>query len=296
MTERILIAGASGALGLEVTRLLADAGYALRTVSQSRGGAAKLAPWTADTRVVDAVDGDLSGLCNDVDLVFSCLGASVSPSAPERRSYFAVDTRANLRLIEEAKRAGVRRFVYVAVAGGPGYDQTRYVRAHEAVVDALKVSGMEYSVVRPTGFFSAMEEFLDMARQGIMPLFNGGHAKSNPIHTLDLAAVCVRALREAPGEYPAGGPEVFTRRQIGEAAFRAVGRKPRFVWAPARAVLLLVPLIRLFHPRLGELMEFVARVSIHDATAPVAGTRTLQAHFDAVARGRSSDLGRRTPV
>jgi uncharacterized protein YbjT (DUF2867 family) len=66
------------------------------------------------------------------------------------------DFQANVNLIEEAKRSGVKKFIYVSVLNGEKFKQTKICYAKEALVDYLKQSGMAYTIVRPNGFFSDM--------------------------------------------------------------------------------------------------------------------------------------------
>lgn len=53
---------------------------------------------------------------------------------------------------------------------------------------------MDYCIVRPTGFFSDMKDFLDMAKDGRVYLFGNGQLKMNPIHGEDLATEIVKRI------------------------------------------------------------------------------------------------------
>jgi len=59
----------------------------------------------------------------------------------------------------------------VSVFDGPNLPHLVIVKAHEDFVDELKASGMNYAVIRPTGYFSDMGQFFDMARKGRVYLF-----------------------------------------------------------------------------------------------------------------------------
>src|SRR3712207_8223785 len=59
-----------------------------------------------------------------------------------RSGFREVDTVANLNLLEAAKEAGVRRFVYVSVHVQPDYARSAYIRAHEEVVSELSKPGI----------------------------------------------------------------------------------------------------------------------------------------------------------
>jgi uncharacterized protein YbjT (DUF2867 family) len=279
MRERILVAGATGGLGREVVRELRARGHVVRALVRTPTRAEGLG--ADEVHCADALDVQaLRGACEGVQRVFSCLGASVSPSAPGRRSFLAVDVPANTHLLAEARRAGVARFVYVSVFHARERLDIAFNRAHEEVVDRLRASGLDWGVVRPTGFFSALAEAVDMAERGALPELGDGLARSNPIHEADLARVCADVLAQhGPTEVDAGGPEVLTRRQMAELAFAALGRPVRLRRVPAGAARAAGWLLRPFHPRLAQMAAFVNAIHHQDLIAPVRGQRTLGDYF-----------------
>lgn len=285
MTRRVLIAGASGKLGRHLCQAATDAGFLVRVFGRSR---ARLAGLGNEQVEGDALSGaGLDTALTEVDAVISCLGASVSPDfAAGKHSYFDVDVPANRRLIDFAKQRGVRRFVYVSVAEHERLKDLAYVAAHEAVVAHLKQSGLGYTVVRPTGFFSAFEEFLVLARKGRVPLLGDPTVRTNPIADVDLAALCVAELdNPESSERSVGGPDTFTRKHIAELAFEAVGKPPRFARVPSALVRGLLPVMRWFNPRVADITRFYLAVSSGDCIAPSSGSSRLAEHFARVARG-----------
>jgi uncharacterized protein YbjT (DUF2867 family) len=277
MAGKILVAGASGAIGQAVTRKLLADGHKVRTLSRDRKRAAGLAALGAETRIADAArHREIEGICDGVTAVVSCLGAPVSLRSPERRRFANVDTPANLALLEEAKRAGVKRFLYVSVHVGEGYSHTRYIRAHEEVVEAVHKSGLSSTVVRPTGVFAALLEMVPLARQGRLSLIGDGSAKTNPIHADDVAEVVVGALEDGPAEIACGGPDTFTRRELAEAVCRAVKQPAKLRSVPPGLARWMGRAAGFYSPRMGELFEFFVAVSTSDAVAPVRGTRRFE--------------------
>lgn len=284
---RVLVAGASGRVSREVAAILKRRGHYVRSVSKDAGRARRLEGVVDDVRVADATDArSLEGTCGEVDVVVSALGAPVSPNGGGRRSYADVDLRANLNLLSEAQRAGVRRFVYLGVYTEPVYANTAYVSAHSEVEAAVRTSGLAYGFVRTTGIFGALAELLDMARKGPVPLIGDGSATTNPVDEHDVAEALAEAV-EASGqtEIDLGGPETLTRRQIAQAAFTALGRPTRFIELPVWLMRLIGGAYRFFNRRMGELLEFVILVSTNSCVAPARGTRRLDDYF----RARASE-------
>jgi uncharacterized protein YbjT (DUF2867 family) len=285
----VLVAGATGRLGTEVVRELKSRGERVRALARSARRLEQLRALADELCVADAMNpASLPPALAGVDRVFSCLGASVIPMPQYGRETFSrIDYPANKNLIDASVAAGVRKFVYVSVFGADKVPQNDFIRGHERVVEELRRSALDYSVLRPTGFFSAMEEILLVASRGLLPEFQGGTPRTNPIHEADLAHACVEAFA-APFGYEAdiGGPDVLTRKQIAQFALEAVGREAKHVKVPVTVLRLAGVAFRPFCPRVGNLFSFIAEILIDDFVAPCYGTRRIRDYF----RERAAEL------
>jgi uncharacterized protein YbjT (DUF2867 family) len=278
---KVLVAGATGVVGREVVLLLNQTGHFVRTLSQRSGRAESLRRIADEVRVLDATKAnDVAGTCEGLEVLISALGAPVSPSGKGRRSFADVDLQANLNLLAEARRAGVRRFVYVSVFTTPVYADTAYVKAHARVERAIRESGLEYGFVRTTGVFGSLAELLPMALKGPVPVIGDGSALTNPIDERDVAeaALCA-AMAPESNEVDIGGPETLSRRQIAEAGFTALGLPARLLTMPLWAMTLVRFVYGLFNRRMGEFLAFVQLAVTHPCVAPTPGKRRLREHF-----------------
>jgi uncharacterized protein YbjT (DUF2867 family) len=222
----------------------------------------------------------LKGVCAGMDLVFSSVGIT---RQKDGLTFEDVDFRGNLNLLGAASQEGVRKFIYVSVLHGPRLLHLDIVRAHEHFVSALRASGMNHTVIRPTGFFSDMGEYLKMARAGRVFLFGPGENRINPIHGADLAVACADAATSSAEEVEVGGPEILTHREIAALAFAAVGRPVRLLSVPLWIMSPLVRLVRIFNRHQGELLAFLTTAMSMNAVAPAIGTRRLGPHFQSMA-------------
>lgn len=277
--ELVLVAGATGSLGRHVVAVLRERGVRVRILSRRVQGAQR-------DEGIEAACGDvlapetLAGCLTGLDAVISCVGASLDLYAvKDRLSYSRVDAGGNLALIRAAAAAAVPRFTYVSVFSGPGIEQTAYVRAHREVDRALAASGFDYRIVRPTGFFAFLDELIRMARRGFVPIVGDGSARTNPIDERDLAAIVAGAFDEPDRIIDAGGPEVFSRREMAMLAAAATGRPARVVSSPPWAWRLASRALAPAQPRISELLEFAAAVSTSTIIAPARGRRRLEDHF-----------------
>lgn len=283
MGEKVLLAGATGRLGRHVRVELESRGRVVRALARDPCNLAgeDVEVFDCDARNAESV----RGACKGVGSVISALGASLALRyTPPNASYRDVDLGANLNLLAEAQRAGVRRFVYVSLYGAESLRGLGYVDAHEEFVEALAASGIEYAVVRPTGFFYVFDEIFKMARRGRVLLVGRGDARTNPIHEADVARACVDALESDVNELNVGGPEVYTRREVALLAFEALGKRPKLTSLPPGLMRSLIKPLKFYDRRLYDLLDFGAAVSTTDVVAPVYGTRGLKEHF----RGRAS--------
>ena len=283
----IAVVGATGVLGREVVRVLKARGHDVRAVVRDVSRAQKLG--ADELRAADALDsGSIAHALDGATHVFSSVGASVSPEpGAGRASFLKVDVPAHRNLIAEASRAGVRRFVYVSVHASQERRDVAYFRAHAEVEDMARSSGMSWGVARPTGFFTAFAQFLDLAAKGAVPEIGNGAVRTNPIHPADLAEVCADLLQSDGDEArDLGGPETFARHRIVELAFEAVGKPVRVRRVPVWLARAASAVMRPFHPRLADLAQFIAAIHEMDVVAPPVGHRTLAEYFRERARAR----------
>ncbi|MDX1931434.1 MAG: NAD(P)H-binding protein [Capsulimonadales bacterium] len=277
---RVLVAGATGNLGRLVVRELKERNIRVRAMTRHRRDAAELRADDIVACDLETGEGMATAFAGRIDVVFSALGSSLR-FRPDGvgTSFHDIDYRLNRALCERASANGVRRFVYVSAFSAPGYADTSYIRAHQAVADCLRDSGMEYGVLRPTPFFSSFLPLLDQARRGRLPLFGYGETFTNPIDDRDLAALAADTIvsSESAQDIAAGGPDMMTRKELGEAIFAAVGKPAKFWRIDENLVrsLPIAPLIGLADRRLGELADYYAKVNLSNSVAPPVGTRRL---------------------
>lgn len=224
----------------------------------------------------------LKGVCDGIDFVFSSIGIT---RQKDGAGYKDVDYQGNVNLLLEAEASGVEKFMYISVFKGDEIHGTLN-DWKERFVQRLKQSKLDHVVVRPTGYFSDMGEFLDMALKGRVSLIGNGTKKMNPIHGADLANFCVEGLSQANAELDVGGPQVFTHREIAKLAFLAADRPEKITCIPSWLFRAGISPLKIFSPNNYEAVEFLCNVMMHDMVAPRYGTRDLRGHFEQIAEKR----------
>jgi len=287
---RVLVAGATGYLGRHLVERLKRDGYWVRALVRRPEQAEKVQ--AADEVFIGEVTrpDTLVDIAQGIDIVFSTIGIT---RQRDGKTYDDVDFRGNLAVLHEAERSGVERFVYVSVLHGRQLRSTVLLAAaKERFVDALTVSPIRSVVVRPTGYFSDMMAFLDMARRGTASLIGDGRRRMNPISGSDLAAACIDAAHAVAAEVEVGGPETFTHEQIVATAFAALGTAPRIRHIPLRLVRAAGWLLAHVTPqRVYGPLQFFLAVMTTDMVAPATGTDRLIDRFGEVTDGDTDKPG-----
>lgn len=157
----------------------------------------------------------LQGICDGVEVVISCLGIT---RQRDGLGYADVDYGANLNLLLEAERAGVKKFIYVSAFNAAQFPKVRLLNAKERFARRLLSSTtVTPCVIRPNGFFSDLEEIYHMAKSGRAYLFGQG-VETQPDPWSDLARFCLEAISRTEQELDVGGPDVLSAKQIAQLA------------------------------------------------------------------------------
>lgn len=277
--KKILLAGATGYLGSFILKELLKLQYQTTVIIRNPSKIKETPDSNFNMIKAEITKPDsLIGCCNDIDIVISTVGIT---HQKDGLTYMDVDFQGNMNLLSEAKKSGVRKFIYVSVLNG---DKLRYLKicnAKEKFVDELKNSGLEYCIIRPNGFFSDITEFYNMAKKGKIYLFGDGDLMINPIHGEDLAKICTDAIQSIGKEIEAGGPEILTQTDIARLAFEATGKTPNITYLPdwIRKLLLKTAKLILDSKKFGPVEFFLSVMSL-EMVAPQYGKHTIKAYFN----------------
>lgn len=275
----LLIAGASGPLGLALIEAAKAAGHDV--VALVRPGSEKkldsVALHLSGIRTADVVDAaGLAGVMNGVDAVISTVGLTRGVD----RTHEEVDYQGNLNLLNEAKKAGVKTFAFCSVLGCekapigvPVIDQKRRFEL------ALMESGLNYVIYRPSGFMHGMVQFVAMADKGQISLFGDGTTPFSPIHMKDLAETMISHLDRRNFEFDIGGPEDLTYNDFAKLAFDVAGKPPKIKYVPIWVLNMILLMLRLTNRRKYAGMLFLRHIFTNDNRAPHFGTITLRQHL-----------------
>jgi len=219
----------------------------------------------------------LRDICKGIDTVISTIGIT---RQKDGLTYMDVDFQANMNLLEEAKKSGVSHFVYVSAINGNKYRNLKIFEAKEKFVDILKTSGLNYTIVRPNGFFSDMKDFLQMAKSGRVYLFGSGNQKFNPIHGEDLAKVIIDNIEDYNNELTVGGPDILSLNDISKLALTSLNKPIKITHLPDCLRRFTIWSLRTFTSvKTYGPIEFFLTLMAEDNIAPTYGHYHLKDYF-----------------
>jgi uncharacterized protein YbjT (DUF2867 family) len=141
-----------------------------------------------------------------------------------------------LNAVAAAKSAGVRRLLWFSSFGANPDNQARFSRRHPVIDEAVRVSGIPYTILRPNFFmqdFSAFYgETIRTTSRIFLPL---GDARVSHLDLRDLADAAVSALtndRHLHKTYDLSGPEALHTSEVAEQIGSAIGRPIEYQLIP----------------------------------------------------------------
>lgn len=227
---KVVLAGAFGKLGSDILRALVRDGHdvlAVDMVLREPDGI----EGSYEKKQVDVTRPEqLKGLCDGADAVITTVG--LTRTSAEVTNY-DIDYQGNLNLLNEAKRAGVKKFAYVSVLKADKAPKVPMLHAKYLLEEALKASGIDYVIFRPTGYFYDIAKvFKPMIEKGEVTLLGREPVSANVIDTTDLADFMLLHLGDRNKTYDIGGTETYTYEEIARMFFAAAGKEPVIKHAP----------------------------------------------------------------
>jgi len=229
-----LVTGATGGIGRRVVRLLRERETPVRAFVRLTSRYSELEHRGAEIFIGDLRrEKDIQKACQGVQYIISAHGSDGDA--------LALDYRANIELIDQAKAIGVQHFVFNSVLGADrGYEDAPVFKAKRAVERYLQASGLNYTILRPAGLASNLLPLAERFRQtGIYLLVGDPKNRTSIVSTDDLARIAVDSIT-AQGALnkilPVGGPEILMREDIPRIFARVFNQEPIVINPPVLVV------------------------------------------------------------
>lgn len=210
-----------------------------------------------------------------------------------------------LTLFDAAKRAGIRRIVHVSITNPSENSPLEYFAGKARLERALKQSGLEYAILRPTVLFGREDILINniawaLRHFPVFAVFGDGRYRLQPIYVEDLAALAVAEGKHTSNDIiNAIGPETFTYEELVHAVGAAIGRRrkimhvsPALGYAASRVIGWFMRDIFITREEIKGLMDGLLYVD----AAPAGNTRLtewMHANAETLGKHYASELARR---
>jgi len=258
----VLVVGATGVLGRHVIDKLRARNVPVRALVRDPSRAADLAAPGVELVPGDLIDAaSLARACVGADRV---LAAAHSLLGRGRHASRHVDDTGHRALIEAARSAGVRRFVYTSAHGASPLHPIDFMRTKHAIEQAVQGSGLDAVILRPTAFMEHhVHNFNGKAvlDKGKAQLIGPGTKPRNFVSAADVAELAVRALLQDPPPFRTlaiGGPGHHSNAEVAAMYARHAGIEPRASHLPRGVAGVLSVLARPLHSGVARLLQWMS--------------------------------------
>lgn len=211
----ILVVGATGTLGRQVTRRALDEGYDVRCLVRNYKRAAFLKEWGAELVYGNLMEPEtLDAALEGVTAVIDAATARAADSLTIRQ----VDWEGKVNLIQALQRSNCDRYVFFSILDCEKYESVPLMQIKSCTEKFIQSSGLNYTILRPCGFMQGL------IGQYAIPILEsqsvwviGKTAPMAFMDTIDIAKFAVQSLKVAETEkksFPIVGPKAWDGYEI----------------------------------------------------------------------------------
>ena len=225
----ILVAGATGQLGGIITRRLLAQGQPVRILVRPQSSFQPLVEAGGQPVFGDLKDrASLDPACEGIETLITTANSARRGGEDNVQT---VDLAGNRNLIDAAKAAGVKQFIFTSALGADINSPVPFIQAKAKTEAYLRDSGMMYTILAPNAFMDMwVGMVIGVPLQAGQPvtLVGEGRRKHSFIAVRDVAAFATAAVGhpKAMNQYLAiGGPEALSWRDVVATFERVLDRE-----------------------------------------------------------------------
>jgi uncharacterized protein YbjT (DUF2867 family) len=227
--EHILLIGSSGNIGAKALTLLLKQGKA-SSITAFDKKAPKSTDLPSHVKVLSGNEADITnpdavknGVRGNTIVVCAIGVPRFTPPGEKKLTPYEIEEAGMQNIINASKKEKIKQIIYISALGvARGKDIPEFHHAHLAKQKAenlLMKSGINYTILRPSGYFFDFRDLLAAAIAGRYHVVDEGSAKVQPLHQDDVAVILVASINNKKASkkiIPLGGPEIFSYNDLGK--------------------------------------------------------------------------------
>ncbi len=235
---KVLVTGGTGVIGEGLIPALLRAGHEVRLLTRGAEKDARewpggVEPFAADVSEQKSLEGAAEG-CGAVVHI-----TGIVKESPPRTTFERVNVGGTKNILKEAKRAAVKRFIFVSSLGADR-GESEYHRSKLRAEEFVRKSRLDWVIIRPGNVYGPGDEILSTLLKMIralpaVPQVGAGDQRFQPIWHEDLGQAIALAVADAKlsqETLEVAGDELTTTRDVIERLGRITDRAPVTVPVP----------------------------------------------------------------
>jgi NADH dehydrogenase len=237
--KSVLVTGGTGFVGKSLVETLFNSGHKVTVLARGRksrfgfpSGVRFVAGSVEDHTSVARALGGIDAVIHLVGIIFEMRGAT----------YEKVHHLGTRNVISAMQQAGVRRYLHMSALGSRPHAVSRYHQTKWEAEEAVRQSGLDFTIIRPSAIFGAGDEFINIFVRlcrvsPIVPVLTTRRGKTQPVSVLDVAEIFLRSLesdQHVGKTYEIGGPEAFTLPELVARLSQILGKRRLLLPIPAK--------------------------------------------------------------
>jgi uncharacterized protein YbjT (DUF2867 family) len=212
----VLVAGATGDLGGAVTQILLAQGKKVRVLIRPKSNYQPLIQAGAQPSFGDLKDrASLDEACKGVKILLTTANSAKRGGEDNPQT---VDLEGNRKLIDAAKNAGVKQFIFVSLSIADPNSPIPFISAKGKTEEYLRASGIPFTIIAPNAFMEAWIALV-VGVPALMgqpvTIVGEGRRKHSFISAVDVAKFMIASIENPKAinqKLVIGGPEALSLR------------------------------------------------------------------------------------
>jgi len=216
--KSVLVTISDGLLETHILQELKSCNFQIKVLARNRKRAQKIT--TNHSEIIEAVvtlPDTMKGKLEGINTVILTSGMSLN-----EKNVFnnIVDYQGNINLLQEAKSAGVEKFIFLTSIFSNLDVNPKTLKAYNEFITLLRKSGIAYTIIHVNKTVSCLSNNLDIARKPRITFSNKKTWQEDKIHPKNLAISCINAIQTNFSEISIGKRKSTTRKKVLKISYK----------------------------------------------------------------------------